>query len=73
MATETNTTPAEKGVADSRLLEVSFGKPIPQPRQKKGEFVAFGELAGSASDAPPVDGQRSTTFGDSVAANERNI
>jgi hypothetical protein len=70
---ETNITTAEKGVADSNLLEVSFGKPIPQPKMKKGDFVAFGELAGSSNSAPAVNGERSTTFGDSVKDNERNI
>lgn len=71
MATDKST--PEKGVRDERDLEVSYGKPIPQPAQKKGEFVAFGELAGSTSTATSVQGVRTTTFGDSVADNAKNI
>lgn len=72
MAT-TDKTSAEKGVRDERDLEVSYGKPIPQPGMKKGTFVAFGELAGSTNTAPAVNGERSTTFGDSVRDNEKNL
>lgn len=61
------------GPRDERDLEVSYGKNIPQPSQKKGDFVAFGILAGSGESAPSVQGVRSTTFGDSVADNAKNI
>ena len=71
--THANKTPAEHGVKDDRDLEVSYGQPIPQPRQKKGDFVAFGMLAGSDDTAPVIDGARTTTFGDSVKDNSKNI
>ena len=61
------------GPRDERDLEVSYGKEIPQPGMKKGDFVAFGMLAGSTDAAPSVQGQRTTTFGDSVADNAKNI
>jgi hypothetical protein len=69
----TDKSPVEKGnPPDDRDLEVSYGKKIPQPHMKKGEFVAFGELAGSTTTAPSTEGVRTTTFGDSVAENSRN-
>lgn len=70
----TDKTSVEKsGPRDDRDLEVSYGSPIPQPKPKKGEFHAFGILAGSDNSAPPVNGERSTTFGDSVRDNEKNL
>jgi hypothetical protein len=70
----TDKTPIEKiGPRDEKDLEVSFGKPIPQPHLKKGEFVAFGELAGSTATAPSVEGLRTTTFTESVAENSKNL
>lgn len=58
---------------DEKCLEVSYGMKVPQPAQKKGEFVAFGILAGSGDAATSVQGVRTTTFGDSVADNAKNI
>lgn len=54
-------------------LEPSYGKPIPQPKLNKGEAQVFGELADSTDTAPSVDGERGMTFGDGVAANNKNI
>lgn len=71
---KTDESPVEKGgPKDEKCLEVSYGLKIPQPAQKKGDFVAFGILAGSESAAPSVQGVRTTTFGDSVADNAKNI
>lgn len=70
----TDKTPVEKGGPhNARDLEVSYGKPVPQPSEVKGDFVAFGILAGSTDTATPVQGVRTTNFGDSVADNARNI
>jgi hypothetical protein len=63
----------KKMPADDRDLEVSYGMKIPQPAQKKGDFVAFGILAGSTDMATSVQGVRTTTFGDSVTDNAKNI
>jgi hypothetical protein len=74
MPNTTDKTAVEKGgPRDERDLEVSYGKKIPQPSQKKGDFVAFGELAGSTNETPSVQGVRTTTFGDSVTDNAKNI
>jgi hypothetical protein len=71
---ETEKNHAEKGpIRDVRDLEVSYGKPIPQPKQKKGDYVAFGELAGSTDTATAVEGVRTTTFGDSVTDAAKNL
>jgi hypothetical protein len=71
----TDTASVEKGnPRDDRSLEVSYGKPIPQPKMKKGDFVAFGELAGSESAAPSVSGARTGThFVESIDAAEKNL
>ena len=70
MSMPTDKSPIEKiGPRDERDLEVSFGKPIPQPHMVKGSFDAIGELAGSTNTAPSVEGIRTTTFGDSLAEN----
>ena len=74
MSSPTDKTSVERGgPRDERDLEVSYGSPIPQPKQKKGDFVAFGILAGSGSVATSVEGVRSTTFGDSVDDAAKNI
>jgi hypothetical protein len=74
MTMPTDKTPVEKGgPRDDKALEVTYGKPIPQPHMKKGDFVAFGELAGSTATAPSVEGLRTTTFGDSVTDAAKNI
>lgn len=77
MAMQSHTTdkaPVEKGgPRDAKDLEVSFGMPVPQSKMKKGEFVNFGILAGSDASAPAVNGERMTTFGDSVRDNEKNL
>ena len=71
---QTDKSPVEKtGPRDEKDLEVSYGKKIPQPAMKKGDFVAFGELAGSTDSAPSTEGVRTTTFGDSVADHAKNI
>ena len=62
-----------KAPRDERDLEVSFGDKIPQPHQKKGDFVAFGILAGSTGTATSVEGVRTTTFGDSVTDAAKNL
>jgi len=70
----TDKSPVEKtGPRDEKDLEVSYGRPVPQPKQKKGDYVAFGELAGSTDTATSVEGVRSTTFGDSVTDAAKNI
>lgn len=53
-------------------LENSFGMPIPQPKMVKGEFVAFGESAGSTAAAKPLSPKRNICFDDSVDDNEKN-
>lgn len=74
MAMPTDKTSVEKGgPRDERDLEVSYGQKIPQPGMKKGDFVAFGELAGSTNAAPSTQGVRTTTFGDSVDEHAKNI
>ena len=74
MPMTTDKSPVEKGgPRDESDLHVSYGKPVPQPGMKKGEFVAFGILAGSGDAAPAVNGARQTTFGDSVSDNEKNL
>ena len=71
---QTDKSPVEKtGPRDEKDLEVSYGKKIPQPAMKKGDFVAFGELAGSTDSAPSTEGVRTTTFGDSVVDHAKNI
>lgn len=70
----TDKTPVEKmGPKNDRDLEVSYGLPVPQVKMKKGDMVNFGILAGSDNSAPMVNGERSTTFGDSVRDNEKNL
>jgi len=69
----TDKTSHENAVRDEKDIEVSYGHPVPQPGMKKGEFVAFGILAGSGSTATSVQGVRTTNFGDSVADNAKNI
>lgn len=53
-------------------LEPSYGQHIPQPSMKKGDYVAFGELAGTRSSAMGLDPER-ITFGDSIKDQERNL
>ncbi len=53
-------------------LECSYGAPIPQPSMAKGDYVAFGELAGSTSTAKPLTPKRDISFDDSVTDNRRN-
>jgi hypothetical protein len=71
----TDKAPVEKtGPRDERDLEVSFGKPTPQPAMKKGDYVAFGILAGSTDTATSVTGERTGEhFHDSVVAAEKNL
>ena len=71
-ATDTSA-PSKHAVRDERDLEVSFGIPVAQPSLKKGDFVAFGRLAGSTDTAPSVQGVRTTHFTDSVLAGEKNL
>jgi len=59
----------KNGPRDERDLEVTYGKPVPQPRMTKGSFDAIGELAGSTNTAPSVEGLRTTTFSDSLSEN----
>jgi len=61
------------GPRDEKDLEVSYGKPVPQPKMKKGDNVAFGILAGSTDTATSVEGVRTTTFGDSVTDAAKNL
>jgi hypothetical protein len=71
---KTDESPVEKhGPKDEKCLEVSYGQKVPQPKQKKGEFVGFGILAGSTDSATSVEGVRTTTFGDSVSEAAKNI
>jgi hypothetical protein len=69
----TDTSTPERALRDERDLQVSYGHPTPQPSQKKGDFVAFGVLAGSTTTAPSVQGVRTTHFTDSVLAGEKNL
>jgi hypothetical protein len=70
----TDKAPVEKhGPRDENDLHVSFGKPVPQPKQKKGDYVAIGILAGSTDAATSVEGVRTTTFGDSVTDAAKNL
>jgi hypothetical protein len=74
MADRTDKAPVEKnGPRDEKDLEVSFGRPVPQSKMKKGDFVNFGILAGSTDTATSVEGVRTTTFGDSVTDAAKNI
>jgi hypothetical protein len=74
MPNPTDKASVEKGGPHhERDLEVSYGGMIPQPGMKKGDFVAFGELAGSTATATSVQGVRTTHFGDSVEENAKNI
>jgi hypothetical protein len=54
-------------------LEESYGQPVPQPKLTKGEFVAFGELAGSTSTAKDATAARYISFDDSVAEQKSNL
>lgn len=62
-----------KLMAHDTELEESYGMPIPQPKLGKGEFVAFGELAGSTSTAKEATSDRYISFDDSVADQKRNL
>lgn len=74
MPTKTDESPVEKqGPKDEKCLEVSYGLPTPQPKMKKGDMHAFGILAGSTDSATPVEGVRTTTFGDSVSDAAKNL
>jgi hypothetical protein len=75
MNTATDKTPVEKtGPRDVRDLEVSYGREVPQPHMKKGEFVAIGILAGSTDTAPSVSGERiGEHIHDSIVAAEKNL
>jgi hypothetical protein len=53
-------------------LEVSYGAPIPQPSMVKGDYVAFGELAGSTATAKPLTPKRDIDFDDSVEDSLKN-
>lgn len=53
-------------------LEESYGQPVPQPKMVKGQSVAFGELAGSTSEAKPLVPKRNICFDDSIDDNRSN-
>ena len=58
--------------ADSPALHPSYGNEIPQPSMVKGEFVAFGEAAGSTNTSTPLVPRRNISFGDSISDNRKN-
>jgi len=61
-------------VRDESDLELSYGKPIPQPKMKKGDYVAIGILAGSTDAATSVTGEcTGEHIRDSIVAAEKNL
>jgi len=74
MPTTDKSSVEKTGPRDERDLEVSFGKKIPQPAMKKGDYVAFGILAGSTDTATSVTGERTGEhIRDSIVAAEKNL
>lgn len=62
---------ASHDIPDDPNLRTSFGDEVPQPDMVKGDYVAFGVLAGSTTSAKSLTPER-ICFDDSVDDNRKN-